>query len=379
MEIAQAPLQPVQQESAAEREAALERVRNALSTSSSSNVDKVGRRSTNIRGRRSTYNPVGDDAPLSQIRPLPSSQPSLSPESSIVSPQTNGRGSSILSKSSSREVFSPPDSATVANPFENMEGNGLRASIVETLNVLSKTGQVPKVMVTGEIALLLTASSASSFKLRLIQGQNLNKLAPNGAILQSSGQQLFDVNASALGSSSSPVTVLKYQLSIPQEEAQKYIPLNVYPMWKCEESQTSILISYSLNASSIFAGNEGASPFDDSPASQTTLSDLSLLVPITSSDTSNLQSKPTAVYNAEKKRLLWKLGDVNLGTAGQQKALARFNVPEASVAQPVSVKWKMLGRTLSGVSLEIVESADGSTTRIEEISQAVQSGKYLIA
>jgi hypothetical protein len=77
---------------------------------------------------------------------------------------------------------------------------------------------------------------------------------------------------------------------------------------------------------------------------------------------------------------LWKLDDLPLDNREQHKALVKFAVEEQSQVQPVSVKWKLPGRVVSGVGMELLSSGgQGALTGFEEMVFAAQSGKYLVA
>jgi len=194
------------------------------------------------------------------------------------------------------------------------------------------------------------------------------------AVQDSPGE--FIVNASSLSAVSqggSATVVLRYQVSVPEASAQDYIPVQVSPQWKTEATQTSLLVTYSANPACRFI-SASSSPFE-SEADSATLQELAFVIPVTSDGVSNVQSKPLALYSSEKKRLLWKLDDLDMDSSTPQKALARFSVESQSSPQPVAVKWKVTGKLISGISLEVL----GSEMEVEETACLVQAGKYLVS
>lgn len=370
------------QENPDEREAALLKVQNTL-LASNKNAPNVNRRST-ARGRRSTFNPVPDDMPLSQI-----SSPNVatngrqdSPSSVFASPiglpismpSQPGRTGSILSSVSSQDNL-----VRSSSPFENPDGSGLRAAISETINVLSKADQPAKVMIVGEILLQLRDSpSPGHVSLKLSQDTSqLDKLAPNGQFLEALSKDEYAINTSALSASSGPTTVLKYHVII--DDPSQYVPLTIVPMWKCEAQQTSVLVTCTPNTSCRMAAASAGSPFDtDSSRQSATLKEVSFAIPVHSAGVSDIQSKPTAEYDADRKRLTWVVSDISLTDASPTKVLARFKVASQTQSGPVSAKWRMPGRLASGLSLEI-GSTSGEITHFAEVTCQTVSGKYLVA
>jgi hypothetical protein len=347
-----------------------------------------------------TFNPLPDDMPLSKLieqqqaleagnnppttvtPTIISTSPSSSPfnespfSSPLKTPATHERAMSMLSTSSSRDVLGATGSG--ASPFEQPHGEGLRASLTETVNVMAKGGDVTRVMVTGEISLSLRAASISGpLRLRLTAYEQLEKSAPNTHYLtpldNAPGEYTLDAAALASASANGPVAVLRYHLHVPDGSLQHtdLSPVHLHPQWKCEPTTTSILISYRAVATSRLASS---SPFDESP--ETHLRDVTLHVPITSSHVGGVQTKPHGSYASDRRRLAWRLDDLDLASTEVHKVLARLAVNEASAVQPIVLRWRMPGRLVSGVGVE-VSGADGEV-RLEEVVKRAE-GKHLAA
>lgn len=306
-----------------------------------------------------------------------------------------GRAGSILSKSTSQQNLSASNvlmpAVSAANPFEatssptsptSSSSGGLRAAILETVNVLMKGGQIVRVMITGEISLSLkefgSASGADSgepLAIRIRGFDTFEKSAPNLAYMTSpasSGPGEFELNTLALQAAServtsekgasNVVTILKYQVRLPDNDWAKYVPLAVTPQWKCEPQQTSFIITYSGAASSTFLPS-------------TLLRDVSFTIPV-STPATNLQTKPEGSYSTSANQIKWKMDDIDLSTAAGKSAkiLARFATEQGPAQpQPVSVAWKVRGQLVSRhVGIQVA-----GNVKLGEVVKLVQSGKYL--
>lgn len=400
MDIAQ-PSSPVSTERPEDSQAAMLSVQSALQ--SKSPTSNLNRRQT--RGRRDVRastirTPSNDDMPLAQVvsqqqqyNGPPAQSPGAmaqSPDSLYTTPQGTassgfshisppgsaihpGRSVSIMSASSSQISPSTQANGLLSDPT----GSGLRGVITESVNVLSKLGAAPRVMITGELSLLLKGTSTDSLRIRVNQFSALEKSAPNTQFLQATDAPgEYMVNASSLSSVSaggSATVVLRYQVAVPEPLAENYVPVKVSPQWKTEATQTSLLVTYSANPACHFI-NASSSPFE-SESEAATLRELTFVIPVSSDGVTNVQSKPLALYSSEKKRLLWKLDDLEMDSSAPQKALARFAVADQTTPQPVAVKWKVTGKLISGINLEVVDGP----TQVEETACLVQAGKYLVS
>lgn len=397
-------------ESEAERQAALDRVKSTLlSSSSSGSASNLARRQT--RGRRdvrmTTYSPtIPDDVPLAKVieqqrareasgsdngiaqhRDLSQSSGGMSPIGSGFGGP--GRAMSMLSAHSAGGRV-----GAGADPFEHATTPGLRAAITETVNVLSKGGEIQRVMITGEIALSYRKDPTSggygqedNLRIRIANYEQFEKAAPNSAYLSqiADAPGEYMILPSLLANSNShTATVLKYQLHVDAGSERSFVPLQVKAMWKCEPSQTKIIVTYSGNRTARLAEREqspfGSADDDDDYAPQIKLEDVSFSVAM-STGVTTFQAKPPAEWSPDKARLTFTVDPVSLGGVQQdeeKKLLAMIATDGTAVAQPVAVKWRAVGATVSRVGIELV-GGGGAQQQVDEIVRTSVSGKYLVA
>ena len=229
-------------------------------------------------------------SPASQTAPSNFSlSPSSAPPMSAIS--LPGRAMSMISTTSSRDHLT----GAPAHLFENPQGAGLRIAVTEALNVLSRGGSVYRVMVTGQVMLLARDVNSSSVRLRMSNAQQLEKIAPNDLYLQpaADGDYTLDVAAAeAASQSGNPLTIFRYQFEVTSDNLLEYAPITVKPQWKCETNRTLLVVEYHANPTSILArpaaDRADLSPFD-SDADITSLRDLAIAVPLTSTGVSELR------------------------------------------------------------------------------------------
>lgn len=333
-----------------------------------------------------TFNPViPDDVPLARVleqqrareqsggdqASLSNSLSATSPTASTFLPERANSMLSTVSHGTTRTIGGP-------DPFEHATTPGLRATITETVNVLSKGGEVNRVMITGEIALshrLDTTTDPEALRIRIANFEQFEKAAPNSAyispVADSPGE--YQILPSLSMNNSHTTTVLKYQLHIPEGAESAYVPLNVKALWQCQPAQTRVIVNYSANAQARIAEKE-ESPFgedDDETSSVPKLEELSFAVPVSAAVTT-FQAKPTAIWAAEKARLTFNVEPVAFGEEG--KVLASVSTEGTAVAQPVAVRWKVAGRNVSKVGIEVLGGE-----QVEEMLRSTVSGKYLVA
>lgn len=357
MNISHRPLSPSDN---AQDAAALEKVRSALATSAT-----PARRGTTRRDRRdvrnTTYNPM-DNGSLS----------------SIASGGAGGVGAgqfgTIAPQLTGGSAFGPGAGAgaasAFANPFEtggapamatSSSSHGLRASITETVNaILTSGGSVARLMVVGEVAVASTAGTSERLHLRVDAFEQLEKAAANPVFLQAlpsrPGEYTLDTSKiSSASSTSSPATILKYQLHVPADKMARYAPVTVDAKWRFEAHQTSLLLNYAQNPECRIA---------------TATTDVSFVVPIGPTEVTNVMSKPEGAWDAASKRITWNSGSENSG-----KILARFQVDGQGAAQGVQVKWRALGQTVSALGLELVGDTGGA--QFADVVRQTVSGKYI--
>ncbi|XP_035279261.1 SH3-containing GRB2-like protein 3-interacting protein 1 isoform X3 [Anguilla anguilla] len=155
------------------------------------------------------------------------------------------------------------------------------------------------------------------------------------------------------------VDMLKYQVSAQGIQAT---PLNLAVSWKCDPTSTDLRIDYKYNGEAM--------------TTPTALNNVQFLVPV-DGGVSKLQAMlPTAAWNAEQQRILWKIPDISHKSenGGVGSLLGRFTLTEGpSNPAPVAVQFTSEGSTLSGCGIELV----GAGYRFSLIKKRFAAGKYL--
>ncbi|CAG8438632.1 8714_t:CDS:10 [Ambispora leptoticha] len=322
-------------------ETAIQQVTNTLRSQSTLSLgrNRRGRRESQYRRRTildsdNIGNGVFSDSPI-ETRPAvtPEMSSSTSSPTSLTSSEANYRGQ--------------PNSSKISQ--------GLRATISEVLNVILKGGEVAKISITGEISLVSNRNIIQPIKLKVTNFSMLDKTAPNASYINpsTSGEAgEYEVNTEMLAlTGGAPVVIMKYQVHIDPDHKNEYVPISIIPQWKCEPNKTAFAINYQPNSHFKFSG---------------TLSDLSFLIPVDGEVVGNAAySNPTGIWNGEKQRILWQIGDFDLSSTESKRLLARFDTKKNSNPAPAAVKFTYKGQLLSNISLEA------------KVTCQVVSGKYL--
>lgn len=365
-------------EDSAQDQAALERVRSTLLTARTAPTAPT-RRNTTRRDRRdvrnTTYNPtlnLDAGAGATVASPIAAS--------SAASRFDPDRTQSIVSMTSmSGAAGSPFEAATSGAAGGALSAApGLRAAVNETVNVIFDGRDIQRIMIVGELSVTLKdVGTSEPLHLRLDAFEELEKAAPNPAFVQPvpdrPGEYRLDV-ASLVGKGGAGV-LLKYQLHVSESRKRDYVPLDVVAQWRCEPHQTSLLCNYTPNA-----GNKLLAPgIDGLPdaAAPSTLQDVSFVTTVQPSNVTGHMSKPTGTWSAEHKRMFWKLDAAEAAGAG--KVLARFQVDAPSSPSGVQVRWKVVGRTISSLGVNVVSDSSiaPSALRFDSVSRSTVSGKYV--
>lgn len=416
--LAMAPL-PIQ-ENEAERQAALAKVQSTLLAAPPSGGSAVGRRTT-MRGRRdvrnSTFQAVSDDVPLAQALKLKGTQTdgthqrSDSPGAVVESPTSDVShgGSTSAGQATAASAFSSSpfgggmnrqasamSTTSSNNPFDGhpppTAGSGLRASITETVNVLTRGGVVSRAMVTGDITMSLrdvskfAAGSASpdTIHIRLDQFEQLEKVAPNPKYLAQvpdrPGEYLLnaEVLSQVTASAGKQPVLFKYQLHVGEGRAQGFAPIEVNAQWKAMENETRLLLAYSAPDDSRLSGQAKSLQ-----GSEGKITDLTIIAGLGGgAGVTSVQAKPPGgIWSPESRRMTWKADDLSFGGSG--KIAARFLMDGVGVPEGVTLRWRVEGCLSSGLGISVVEptsdteTSRGEAWRFEQVNKAVVSGKYV--
>nr|XP_006002382.1 PREDICTED: F-BAR domain only protein 1-like [Latimeria chalumnae] len=285
-----------------------------------------------------------------------------------ISPQGFSRGPSPV-------VLGSQDALPVATAFTEYISAYFRGG--DHNNCIVKiVGDVTMSFPAGITRILNGSSSPPVLSFRLLNTARINQFTPNPCLLYSDLSQSdpnvkdFWLNMQALTvqlhkqaeqnptASYYNVGLLKYQVS---KDDPDLTPLKLIAHWRYEASTTEVSLKYRYNAVSM-----------TTPAP---LTNVRVLIPLEES-VYNLQSKPEAFWNADEKRLLWKLADISdLSDSKDTQSLSASWQPACEPKQPhpVAVQFTSEGSTLTGVDMELV----GTGYRMSLVKKRFATGKYL--
>ncbi|XP_055068209.2 SH3-containing GRB2-like protein 3-interacting protein 1 isoform X4 [Misgurnus anguillicaudatus] len=155
------------------------------------------------------------------------------------------------------------------------------------------------------------------------------------------------------------VDMLKYQV-LPK--GLQSTPLNLAVSWRCEPTSTDLRIDYKYNGGAM--------------TTPVALNNVQFLIPVDGGVNKLQAVHPTAAWNAEQQRILWKIPDISQKSenAGVGSLLARFQLTDGpSKPAPVAVQFTSEGSTLSGCDIELV----GLGYRFSLIKKRFAAGKYM--
>ncbi|KAI9815627.1 MAG: hypothetical protein M1832_005258 [Thelocarpon impressellum] len=305
------------------------------------------RKTGTIRGRRDVRNtifiPSGQAATvLDQEQPAPHSPPKLGRAATLQS--EDAVASDTQSIRSSRSL-----SSLVSNVVKHpdMHEPGLNSSIVETVSAWFENGRVNKAVVIGELALAYNATDgvpppSGPHGIRLENFPVLEKVAPNPTFVTQIPDRSGEYHLNLAGISRTAVA-FKYQLHLDETNLGAHAPLTMTPAWKVEASQTSVILSYSLNPA-FAAGLKKA----------VTLHNLVVIIHLDAGRPTSCQSKPVGSFSKERSLIYWRLGDVTLAPdASPAKVLARFATETEGKPGAVEARWEISGEQGLGSGLEL--------------------------
>ncbi|XP_041101768.1 F-BAR domain only protein 2-like isoform X5 [Polyodon spathula] len=238
------------------------------------------------------------------------------------------------------------------------------------------TGDMTVSFPTGIIKIFTSNPSPPVLSFKLKNTSKLEQILPNQQLLYSDPSQSdsntldFWMNMQALTaylkkmSEQNPsasyynVDILKYQV---MSNGIQSTPLNLATYWKCSPITTDVRVDYRYNPESMLTPS--------------ILANVQVLVPVDGGVT-NMQSLPTAVWNAEQQKALWKLKDISEKSenAGSGSMRAKFELSEGpSNPATLAVQFLSEGSTLSGVEIELV----GSGYRLSLTKKRFATGRYM--
>ncbi|KAK9720202.1 hypothetical protein K7432_004293 [Basidiobolus ranarum] len=240
------------------------------------------------------------------------------------------------------------------------ETNGLNGFVSEVVNVLFNNGQISKVFITGEVS--ISGASVNPIKIAIKDVKSFERLIPNQNFISPIDEEtgIYELNIGALTQSNvSKATIFKYQLHIDEAQRSQYVPILLSSVWKCEETLTSLVVTYQANPDCLLKGS---------------LSEASIVLPVDDNVT-HVQSKPLGVWNAEKQRLLWQVADIDFNSNESQKLLARFETKTQGHPASVAAKFTHKESILSPMHFELTDVENGSVN----LHYKLTTGKYIAA
>ncbi|XP_036435851.1 F-BAR domain only protein 2 isoform X2 [Colossoma macropomum] len=308
-----------------------------------------------------------------------------------TAPLARAESSSSLSSNTSLSASNTPTVGTSRGPspvtLASQDPLPIAVAFTESVNAYFKGADPSKciVKITGDMTLsfpsgiikIFTSSPSPavlSFKLR--NTSKLEQILPNQHLLHSDSSQSdtntkdFWLNMPALtaylrkcseqnpASSYYNVDVLKYQVC---SNGIQSTPLNLAVYWKCGSSTTDLRVDYRYNPEAMLPPGP--------------LTSVQVLVPVNGGVT-NMQSLPSAIWNAEQNKSLWKLNDISEKSEneGSGSLRAKFELSDGpSIPATLAVQFFNEGSTLSGVDMELV----GSGYRLSLNKKRFASGRYM--
>lgn len=207
-------------------------------------------------------------------------------------------------------------------------------------------------MVIGQVALAfnpvdISAGPFGTDHIRLDNFPVLEKVAPNPAFIEQLPSQpgAYTVDLAKITKTS---VAFHYQLHIEPSTLPTLAPVLLHPAWKPEATQTSAILSYSLNPA-----------FDLKGASSITVRNLTLVVRLEpGSKALSCQSKPAGTFSRDKALIYWRLGDVTLSPNNPPQTLrARFVTESEARPGNCEARWEIAGpeslRVGSGLGVSV--------------------------
>lgn len=310
--------------------------------------------------------------PPSASLPRAESSSSISSSASISAANTPTFG---ISRGPSPVTLGNQDTLPVAVALSESVNAYFRGAD-PTKCIVKITGEMTVSFPSGIIKVFTSNPSPAVLCFRLKNTSRLEQILPNNQLLYSDPSQSdnnckdFWMNMQAVtaylkkSSEQNPsasyynVDILKYQVL---SNGIQSTPLNLATYWKCTSSTTDVRLDYKYNPESM--------------AMPSILSNVQVLVPVDGGVTS-MQSLPSAIWNAEQMKALWKVSVISEksenGGAGSLRA--KFDLSDGpSNPSTLAVQFVSDGCTLSGVDIELV----GTGYRLSLVKKRFGTGKYM--
>jgi hypothetical protein len=309
------------------------------------------------------------------------SGPSSSFKSPRLNPFDNNAPTDDKGSVNPFELDSRDTTIAVSVPQNHVNGMSsdkprITVNIAETVHVLTKSGEVIRSVVTGEVSLTYHGPSEVPSKpvcIKLINTEHIERLAPNPSYISNvdghPGVFKLDIGMFSRAGGN-PVVSLKYQIKMDGPSAASVAPLIVRPIWKLEDSKSMLLVKYNGSTHGLSIGDGSI-----------TLEDISFLATVDGGVTS-AQSMPACVWSMERQKLLWNLNNLTITANEDQeekKLMAKFDTQSKGTPQAIAVKFTSPGISVSKVDIgqDDTETDEFHWVHIDAVNRQTSSGKYL--
>lgn len=299
--------------------------------------------------------PVPVTAPVTNGVP-PITQTISTPPPAVISSPTpvaapiTSDSQSILSEKSNVPASTAPVSTAIAGatlvhpPLPTSQG--LNASIVEVVSAVVKDGVVSRAQLVGEIALNYRGEKSEA-NIRVGNLKIFDYITANDAFVHAidSSKGLYKAN---LGSITNGPESIGFKFI--SQNAEKFVPVDFSPIWRIEPNQSSLMLAYKVADSFL----------RESPV---ILHDLVISVPIEGGTAVSAFSKPHAVFNKAKQRIVWQFTQPVVVKAGfEERLLCRFSTegPAREAAKGIEIKFRVVSEGKSRILNNVEVNGDES-------------------
>ena len=274
----------------------------------------------------------------------------------------NSFGNSLSSMASlpaqpSMPLASPLASPPAGNQHANLTAPGISASIIETVSCWLEQGNATRAVVTGEVALSHNAGNdsfpltAMNETIKLDNFASLEKVAANPTFVSQVNGNPGEYTLNIGSISGQTATAFKYQVHVDDSNVTAYAPIILTPTWRVEPTQTSVILTYSLNPA-----------FQIAQADQTLrLSHVVFAIALGGGRATACLSKPAGTFSRERGTIYWRVPEVTLHAgSASEKLLARFTTEGEASPGKVDVRWEIVGQGAlgSGLGVRIAKEGD---------------------
>lgn len=241
---------------------------------------------------------------------IASADPSSSAHEQVASPVTNTAASIYSEQSSAAPVSAPVSNVAGASLYHPQlpTGPGLNASVAHVVSAVITDGTVSSAQVTGEIALNYQGES-TFLNMRLGNLGVFENVKENDACVKYMGSPgVYALNTQLLAGASAAA----FSFTSSATAAPAFVPVDFSPIWRIENNQSSLMLAYKVANAYL----------RESPI---VLHDLVISVPVQGGQATSAVSKPHAVFNKAKQRIVWKFAEPVVVKAGfEERLLCRF-------------------------------------------------------